>query len=155
VSRNELGSTHEGEETQPLILPQLGSKQAVQFFLDVLGENKRSSIQPSEIVELILECAFYPVGKVFRDKNLHAIPQVVTAQFKLDFSKMVETFLTGKEYNKRLVEILSHHDLFRRLQGNPTSLSRAANVYLNHFTNMTTLLDLYKMVKENNHSPEI
>ena len=49
-----------------------------------------------------------------------------------------------------MVQILSYHDLFRLLQGNPTSLSRAANIYQNPFNNITTLLDLYKSVKENN-----
>ena len=49
-----------------------------------------------------------------------------------------------------MVQILSYHDLFRLLQGNPTSLSRAANIYQNPFNNIISLLDLYNSVKENN-----
>ena len=56
--------------------------------------------------------------------------------------------------NSKLVEILSYHDLFRLLQGNPTSLSRAANIYQNPFNEVTTLLDLYTQVKLNNISEE-
>lgn len=45
--------------------------------------------------------------------------------------KIIESSLNVLESNNKLVEILSHHDLFRLLQGNPTSISRAANVYMN------------------------
>lgn len=65
ISRNDFGCDEEGEQIQPLILPQLGSKQAVQFFLDVLGEEKRIKISREEIAELILSAPYYPFNKAF------------------------------------------------------------------------------------------
>ena len=53
--------------------------------------------------------------------------------------------------NAKVVEILSYHDLFRLLQGNPTSLTRAANVYLNPFNETLSLLDLYNQAKQSNN----
>ena len=63
ISRNQLGSSLEGEQIQPLILPQLGSKQAVQFFLDVIGDKKSMEISTIEIANLILSQKSYPLGK--------------------------------------------------------------------------------------------
>lgn len=50
------------------------------------------------------------------------------------------------------MDILSYHDLFRLLQGNPTSLNRAANVYLNPFNEVQSLLDLYKSIKQSSNA---
>lgn len=47
-----------------------------------------------------------------------------------EFIKVVENLLSGIDSDSKLVDILSKHDLFTVLQGNPTSLNRAANSYL-------------------------
>ena len=61
---------------------------------------------------------------------------------------MLHNYFAGGSDTTKVVEILSYHHLFKLLQGNPTSLSIAANVYLNPFENdVCSLLDLYKMVK--------
>ena len=54
----------------------------------------------------------------------------------------------------RRVDILSNHDLFRFLQGNPTSISRAAKIYMNSLEKeeVKTLQGLYKMFKQSNFS---
>ena len=70
ISRNDFGTNYEGEQIQPLILPQLGSKQAVQFFLDVLGDEKRLKITTDEIIELILNTPFYPFNKAIPQKGV-------------------------------------------------------------------------------------
>ena len=66
--------------------------------------------------------------------------------------KLVEAALNQVSAdNSKVVEILSYHDLFRLLQGNPTSLTRAANVYINPFNETLSLLDLYNSVKQSNN----
>lgn len=87
VSRNELGTSYEGEMVQPLILPQLGSKQAVQFFLDVLGEDKISNFDTKEIVDLILNSPYYPLSKVFPNMNYSTIPAVLPDGFRDELLK--------------------------------------------------------------------
>ena len=67
VSRNEFGKSDEFEALQPLILPQLSSKQAVVFFLDVLQQGK-FTINNDEIVELIKNSPIYPISKVFKNE---------------------------------------------------------------------------------------
>lgn len=62
---------------------------------------------------------------------------------------------TATDTTARLVEVLSYHHLFRLLQGNPTSLTRAANVFRNPFNDVISLLDLYNKVKQNNISESI
>ena len=91
ISRNELGSTT-GEQIQPLILPQLCSKQAVQFFLDVLSEEKRMQISTKELVELILAYPNYDFNKALPNKGLifpERINDNFTDNFKEEFSKLV------------------------------------------------------------------
>ena len=119
----------------------------------MIGEEKRDSIKTEEIVDLILECRYYPVHKIF--PNLSTLPKEIDAVFKADFHKQIEDLLKAKIGTEKLVEIFSYHDLFRLLQGNPTSLSRAAYVYVDPFINsVQTLSDLYKMVKQNNFASE-
>lgn len=67
---------------------------------------------------------------------------------------MIEAQLSSPALNTKLIDILSYHDLFRLLQGNPTSLSRAANIYINPFNEVNSLRDLYTQVKLNNISEE-
>ena len=76
ISRNDFGTSQEGEQIQPLILPQLSSKQAVQFFLDVLGNEKRMKITIDEIVELIMNTAFYPFNKAIPQKGVIIAEQI-------------------------------------------------------------------------------
>lgn len=150
ISRNDFGTNYEGEQIQPLILPQLGSKQAVQFFLDVIGDEKRMKITTDEIIELILNTPFYPFNKAIPQKG-KIISEQITDESREEQKKLLEANLTLGIDNAKVVEILSYHDLFRLLQGNPTSLTRCANVYLNPFNEMNSLLDLYKMVKQSNN----
>ena len=75
------------------------------------------------------------------------LPETIDAEFKAEFKKQIEDILKAEIGTTKLVEILSHHDLFRLLQGNPTSLSRAAYVYIDPFKSVQTLLDLYKIVR--------
>ena len=82
------------------------------------------------------------------------IPPKVTETFRAEIRKLIENQLQTCSDNSKLVDILSYHELFRLLQGNPTSLSRAANIYVNPFNDVSTLLDLYTQVKLNNISEE-
>ena len=98
----------------------------------------KCAINNDEIVELIKNSSIYPIGKVFRVKN--EIPADVTEEEKeSQITELVEVSLSGMDSKSRRVEILSNHDLFRLLQGNPTSISRAANIYMNKFTDVETL----------------
>ena len=138
-------------------MPQLGSKQAVQFFLDVLGNAKSRSIDTAEITELILGSPQYPVSKgIPNSKGIVRIPEKdkITETFRSEIRKLIENQLNICQDNSKLVEILSQHDLFRLLQGNPTSLSRAANIYLNPFNEINSLLDLYNQFKLNKMEEE-
>ena len=146
ISRNDFGTSYEGEQIQPLILPQLGSKQAVQFFLDVLGNEVISKITTDEIIELILNTPFYPFNKAIPQKGV-IIQEQITEESREEQKKLLEASLATGIDNAKVVEILSYHDLFWLLQGNPTSLTRCADVYLNPFNEMNSLLDLYKLVK--------
>ena len=82
------------------------------------------------------------------------IPPKVTETFRAEIRKLIESHLKTCTENSKLVDILSNHDLFRLLQGNPTSLSRAANIYINPFNEVSTLLDLYTHVKQINISED-
>ena len=121
--------------------------------MDVLGEEKRMKIDTDEISDLILGSK-YPVKKGLPNKGISAIPDVITDEFRIEFKKLIVSHFNMVGDNSKLVDVLSYHDLFRLLQGNPTSLSRAANVYFNPFNNVTSLLDLYNQVKQNNISIE-
>ena len=102
------------------------------------------SIKTDEVTELILGSSFYPVSKgIPNSKGIISIPAKITDEFRSEISKLIDSQLNSTLDNSKLVEILSYHDLFRLLQGNPTSLSRAANIYLNVFNEVTSLLDLY------------
>lgn len=61
--------------------------------------------------------------------NIHL--DSISLQEKAELTKVVEKSLNSPDSKSKLVEILSYHDLFRLLQGNPTSVRRAANVYMN------------------------
>ena len=119
----------------------------------MIGEEKRHSIKTEEIAELILGYPFYPVHKIL--PKLSKLPKLIDAEFKAEFQKQIDDLFKAEIGTAKLVEIFSHHDLFRLLQGNPTSLSRAAYVYIDPFiSSVQTLLDLYKMVKQNNYASD-
>ena len=124
----------------------------MQFFLDVLKQENRSDLKLEEIADLILGYPFYPIAKAIPYLGLMAMPKDgdLNQEFKTKFTKTIDEHLSGIDYNRKLVDLLSHHDLFRLLQGNPTSISRAANVYLftSDVTNSLSLLDLYNTIKE-------
>ena len=125
--------------------------------MDVLGSAKSRSIDTREITELILGSPQYPVSKgIPNSKGIVRIPEKdkITETFRSEIRKLIENQLNICQDNSKLVEILSQHDLFRLLQGNPTSLSRAANIYLNPFNEINSLLDLYNQFKLNNMAEE-
>ena len=44
--------------------------------------------------------------------------------------------------------MLSKHDLFEQLNGNPNSISTVASFYKNEFVENNTLVDIYKLLIE-------
>ena len=111
---------HSQEPLTPVILDQMKRRHTVQLFLESCGER----VHPKELLQLILKDENFPFKTWLND-----IPE---SEEKLVLTKKQEEKLLNLiEYGdpNRKIKILADHDLFKILQGNPSSIMMIAKIY--------------------------
>ena len=117
---------------------QFSRAQSVDLFIDTLEKNGRH-VSADEVFDLLLQDKHYPIKKLMPK---HKTNRILKGQVEELRGSMVADVL----YNdRRIKEALEHHNLFRELCGNPTSIVILASALANPMvTKSPTLAQLYK-----------
>lgn len=97
-----------------------------------------------DVVDFILEDKMYPLTKIIPD-TVHRLSTIQRCNI-LELKQQLKWNLNS---NDMIIKALSEHDMFRQIQGNPTSITLMAAINSNEMIkreDQNTLIDIYRRI---------